>query len=415
MSIETVKTVPKVSWLFVLTILLIYPLPQLVIDIYLPSWSAMLPALHTTQASLQTTLTIYILFLGIAQLFYGPCSDKFGRKPTLMVGSFIFFVSSVVSTFTTSIEQLLAMRALQGIGMGCGFAVASAILADTFHNKTLARMTTYSGMVYSLSVILAPIIGSCLQNYIGWRANFFAMAFYGLILLLLLHFFVFETNQHLDKDALALKKLFKNYLFLLAKWDFIENIACLILVYGIMITFSVVSPFVLQIVLHVQVMTYGQLLLLVGLSYFIGTGCNAYLLKNLEMRTLIIIGFGIMLISSFGLLTASILNWFTPTSVIVFTSTSIFGIGLIFPNCFAKALEISPEKGIAGALIGSMVLIGTSIISAIVTQLHVHSQHNLSYIYLTLTTLSILIFFFSPIWLRITKIIKSKETLGDIL
>lgn len=408
--IETVKTTPKVSWLFALTVLLVYPLPQLAIDIYLPSWSAMLIALHTTQTSLQDTLTIYILFLGMAQLFYGPCSDKFGRKPTLIAGCFIFFVSSVLSMFTTSIDQLLIMRALQGIGMGCGFAVASAILADTFHGKSLARMTTYSGMIYSLSIILAPVIGSCLQNYIGWRANFFAMAVYGLILLILLRFFIYETNQHPDKEALAPKKLLRNYLFLLTKWDFIENIACLILVYGIMITFSIVSPFVLQTVLHVQVMTYGQLLLLVGLSYFMGTSCNAYLLKNLEMRTLIIAGFGIMLTSSFGLLIASMLNWFTPVSVIAFTSTSIFGIGFVFPNCFAKALEISPEKGISGALIGSLVLIGTSVISAIVTQLHVSNQYSLGYIYLTLTALNIFIFFFSPILLRAIKIIKFKKT-----
>lgn len=410
MSIEAIKTTTKISWLFILTVLLIYPLPQLVIDIYLPSLPAMLLDLHTTQVSLQATLTIYILFLGIAQLFYGPCSDKFGRKSTLLVGCSIFFVSSILSMFTKSIDQLLIMRALQGIGMGCGFAVASAILADVFRGKDLARMTTYSGMVYSLSIILAPVIGSCLQSHIGWRANFFAMAVYGLILIILLYFFVFETNQHLEKDALIPKKLLRNYLSLLTKWNFIENIICLILAYGIMVSFSVVSPFILQTILHVQVMMYGQLLLLVGFSYFIGTSCNAYLLKNLEMRTLIIMGFGIMLISSFGLLGASVLQWFTPASVITFTSISIFGIGFVFPNCFAKALEISPEKGISGALIGSMVLIGTSFISAIVALLHVRSQYSLGYIYFVLTTLSIFIFFFLPILSKTIKIITFKKT-----
>lgn len=382
----------KPSILFILIILFIYPLPQMAIDVYLPSWPSMVTAFHTTKPFLQSTLTIYILFLGIAQLIYGPCSDAFGRKPTLLLGLCIFFIASIASIFSTSIHELLIFRAIQGLGMGAGFSVASAILADVFTGKPLAQMTTYSAITYSLSSILAPVLGGYLERYIGWKANFAAMALYGLILIIGLILFVQETNHNLEKEAIYPSHFIKNYFSILSEPRFIGNVVCLILTYGIMVTFSVVSPFLLQVELHVTPVVYGQLLLIVGLSYFIATTCNGFLLKKFNTPVLIFAGLILTLIAGVALFISSYINWFSPPSVILFTSMAIFGIGLVFPNCFANALDIHIQKGVSGAFIGSMILIGTALISFIVTHLHVHNEAMLSYIYLTLTVLSILAF-----------------------
>ena len=400
-----IKNTAVIRWPFILAILLIYPLPQVAIDIYLPSWPAMVNALHTSVPLLQTSLTIYILFLGISQLFYGPCSDRFGRKPVLLIGCSIFLISSVAAIFITSINQLLLLRAVQGIGMGSGFSVASAVLADTFTGKRLAQMTAYSAMVYSLSGILAPLLGGYLQHYIGWQANFFAMAIYALTLIILLYLFVFETNQQPDKSAIQPKSIVKNYLVLLSDFRFTGNVICLMLLYGIMITFSVIGPFILQNVLHVNEINYGKLLLIVGLSYFVGATITSHLLKRFKVHAIIIAGFGIITISSLSLLIASTLHWFTPTSIILFTSLSIFGIGFVFPSCFANALEVFPTKGTSGAFIGSAILIGTSIISVFATYLHIKNEYSLAYIYLTLTIFSILAYL-------LTRMVSGKRTVS---
>ena len=214
------KSNKQVGWLFILTVLLIYPLPQVAIDIYLPSWPAMLYKLKGTEVLLQMSLTIYILFLGFAQLIYGPLSDRFGRKITLLIGCTIFLFASVACVFVTSIYQLLFLRALQGMGMGCGFAVASAILADIFDGKRLAQMTSYAAMVFSLSVILAPVMGGYLQHYMGWQANFFVMMIYAIFLLVMIYWFVFETNSN-TKQKLLPKKVIKNYFVLLCNFQLI--------------------------------------------------------------------------------------------------------------------------------------------------------------------------------------------------
>ena len=181
--------------LFLLSVLLIYPLPQIAIDIYLPSWPAMVSALHTSRELLQWSLTIYVLFLGMAQLIYGPLSDRFGRKPVLLFGIGVFFISSFMGMFVVSMGQLLVLRAIQGLSIGCGFTVASAILADVFQGNQLAKVTSYSAMIYSISLMFAPFIGGYLQHYIGWQANFGGMALYALILFLLIYLFVFETKD----------------------------------------------------------------------------------------------------------------------------------------------------------------------------------------------------------------------------
>jgi MFS transporter, DHA1 family, multidrug resistance protein len=388
-SEKAIKT--SMRWFFVVSVLLIYPLPQLAIDIYLPSLPVMVNALHTTKSLLQATLTIYILFLGIAQLVYGPCSDRFGRKPILLIGSFIFFISSIAAMFATTISQLLLFRAVQGIGMGCGFAVASAVLGDVYYGKRLAKMTTFSAMIYALSSIFAPLIGGYLQYYINWQANFFVMALYALILIFCLYFFVFETNQNLDNSENSIdfaKSSIKKYIDLMLNLKFLGNVICLTLVYGIMIVFNVLGPFILQKNLQVDVVLYGKLLVIVGLAYFFGAMVNEQLLKRFKISAIIIAGLIIIAISSFIFWVTSIFQFFQVSTVIFFTCLSMLGVGLVFPNCFANALDISAEKGIAGAFIGAAGLIGTSVISVIIIHLHIDYKYVLAYIYFALTILS---------------------------
>lgn len=378
---------------FIISTLAIFPLPQLAIDLYLPSLPAMAKYMDASNFFLQLTLTVYIFSLGITQLIYGPSSDRFGRKPILMIGTLIFLVGSVACAFAQSITQLLIFRIMQGIGMGCGFTVASAIIGESFEGKMLARMTTFSSMIYSLSPILAPVLGGYIQHYVGWQANFIFMAIFTLLLLLSVYFFIPETNKNLNPQALNLKKLLINYLYMFRSPKFLGYIGALTLAFGVMVTFNVVGPFLMQNVLRVPVITYGQLLLLVGASYFLGTVCNSQLLRFFNVSVLIAMGLLLMLFSSVGLIFSGWLDWFSVFSIMLFTCVTIFSAGFVFPNSFAKALEVFPESlGSASAIIGSSGLIGTSIISAIVAHIHSYQEQPLGYMFLVQTILAMFCF-----------------------
>lgn len=389
-------TLKKNNLFFILSTLVIFALPQLAIDLYLPSLPAMVNSLNSSNFYLQLTLTVYILSLGITQLIYGPCSDRFGRKPVLIIGVIIFFIGSIATTFATSIWSLLIFRILQGLGMGCGFTIASAIMGDRFKGPQLARMTTFSSMIYSLSPILAPVLGGYLQYYIGWQANFAFMAIFSLLIFFSTVFFIPETNENLDLGALKFKNLIFNYARMFKNSIFIGNIAALTLAFGIIVTFNIVGPFLLQEVLKVSAVTYGQLLLLVGGAYFIGTFMNSFLLKIFKINTVIFLGLILMLFFSIAIILSGWMNWFTVTSVILFTCLEMFSIGFVFPNCFAKALEVFPKNlGVASSLIGSSGLIGTSLISVIVAHIHSTQEQALGYMFLVQAILAMLFFFFS--------------------
>lgn len=379
----------QVGFLFILSVLLIYPLPQVAIDIYLPSWPAMVTQLHASQSALQLSLSLYLFFLGAAQLIYGPLSDRFGRKSILLIGVGLFFLSSIGCMFARDIHLLLVFRVFQGLGLGCGFTVASAILADTFHGKRLAKMTSYSAMVYSFSLMFAPLLGGLIQHYIGWHANFAVMAGYAIILVGLIYFFVHETKDEDTIVRLALSGIIRNYVVLFKSLRFIGFVLCLILAYGAMVAFNVLGPFLFQGDLHVSPVGYGELLLLSGIAYFLGATTNSRLIKYFDTHTLTLAALLLTVLSGLGLLLLGVAHMVSVFSVMIFVCITLFGLGFIYPNCFALALDVFVEKGYASAMIGSAILIGVSIISALLSHLNMVHESRLATAFLVLAVLSV--------------------------
>lgn len=385
---------PKNLHLFVITILLIYPLPQMAIDLYLPSWPAMISSLNSTQSILQLTLTSYILFLGIAQLIYGPLADRFGRRVFLLVGIFIFILSSLACAFTHSSKMLIFFRICQGLGIGCGFTIASAILADIFEGDQLARITSYSAMIYSLSLILAPVVGSYIQTFIGWQGNFLIMAIYGLLLLIMVYFLVWETCPPQQRsEKINLLKIFSYYKKLLTKASFVTAIITLITAYGLMITFNTLGPFLLQTQYGVSVIHYGHLVLLTGLAYFLGSTFNSQMVNKFGRKTLIKFGILLIMVSSTILLGLNIFALHNLIWTMLLIIVVILSAGFVFPNCYSLALDCSHEhKAYAGALVGSSILLGVSAISYIVSYFKTNYELYLALSFLVLGSLSWLSF-----------------------
>lgn len=381
-------TTTRITTLFIFVTLSIFMVPQVGIDLYLPALPDMQKALSASQSAIQLSLTFYILTMGFSQLIYGPLSDKYGRRPLILIGSAIFLIGSLIASLAPNVSLLLSGRIFQGVGMGAGFTIASAILGDAFEGAKLARMTTLSSMVYSMSPLLAPVLGGFFTQLMGWRANFYFMVVLAALLLFSLAAYVPETNQHKSQEPLHLGHLILNYLRMLKNISFISYSLCLTMAFGVTITFNVIGPFLLQNVLHVTPVHYGLLLLVLGAAYLIGTSLNSQLLKKCSISSLIWTGLGIMLLSCFGLLFSSFLGWFTPFEITLWTSLLIFGTGFIFPNCFAKALEIFPKNlGSASALIGAFGLVGTSAISAIIAHLHVNTGTFLAFIFIIITAI----------------------------
>lgn len=146
------------------------------IDSYLPALPTLGASLHASPAAVQMSLTVFFMIIGVCQLFYGPISDVFGRKPPIYAGLAIFAVASVGCALAPTIEVLIGFRALQAFGACAGMVIPRAIVRDLYTGHEAAKLMALLMLVMSVSPILAPLAGSLVISLWSWREVFAALA-----------------------------------------------------------------------------------------------------------------------------------------------------------------------------------------------------------------------------------------------
>ncbi len=163
------------------------------IDMYLPVLPQIGTDLDASVSQVQTTLTLYFIAFGVAQLVYGPMADQFGRKRPLYVGLAVFVAGTLGCAFAPDIGWLSAARFLQGLGGAAVMVIPRAIVRDNFTGTQATRLMAMIMLVISVSPMLAPLVGSGIAAVSGWRAIFAALAVIGVLSLVLTAFAQPET------------------------------------------------------------------------------------------------------------------------------------------------------------------------------------------------------------------------------
>lgn len=174
------------------------------IDMYLPALPEVAADLNTTEAGAALTLTAYFMVFGLAQMIYGPLADAIGRKAPLLIGVGIFAAATVLAAFAPSIDWLIAARALQALGAATLMAVPRAVIRDLASGPDAARMMAAIMIVISVSPMLAPLTGSLVLLWGGWREIFAALALASIASLLLIVFALPETLDPRDRRPIRL-------------------------------------------------------------------------------------------------------------------------------------------------------------------------------------------------------------------
>src|SRR5262245_41499343 len=154
---------------FALTALLaaLSAIGPLTTDMYLPSLPDIARQLNATTAQAQFTISAYLIGFAIGQIFYGPVSDRHGRKPILIAAIALYCIASLACSLSTSIETLIVARAFQAFG-GCGgIVLARAVVRDIYSGARAGRELSLIASVMALAPVLAPIAGGFLQTYFG--------------------------------------------------------------------------------------------------------------------------------------------------------------------------------------------------------------------------------------------------------
>ncbi len=184
---------PRQRLVYIVVLGALTALGPFTIDLYLPAFPVVEHDLAVTPALIQLTLTATTIGFALGQLIVGPWSDKVGRRLPLIIATSVHVFASIGVAVAPDITVLMIFRVLQGVGAAAGGVVAVATVRDLFGGLPLVRMMSRLSLVNGLAPILAPVIGSQLLRIVEWRGIFWALAAYGLVILMCAYFFIVET------------------------------------------------------------------------------------------------------------------------------------------------------------------------------------------------------------------------------
>lgn len=172
------------STLFLLILLgMLTAFGPFVTDMYLPTFPSMAAYFHTNSSMIQLGLTSSMIGLAIGQLFFGPLSDRYGRRPPLLIAMILFIVSTVFCIFSRSIHEFVILRFVQGVAGSGGIVIARSIATDLYSDRELARMMALIGAINGVAPVVAPVVGGMLTDSVGWQGIFVVLLLIGLVLL----------------------------------------------------------------------------------------------------------------------------------------------------------------------------------------------------------------------------------------
>ncbi len=180
-----------------------------VTDMYLPTLPSMAEIFHTTPSLVQMGLSMSMLGLAVGQVFFGPISDKYGRKPVLVSAMLLFSVSTIVSIYSPTIEFFNICRFLQGLGGSGGIVLSRSVATDCYSGRELAKMLAVIGAVNGIAPVTAPVVGGIVSESVGWKGIFWILFGIGIVILGLCIIFR-ESHTEERRYTGSIGSLFKN-------------------------------------------------------------------------------------------------------------------------------------------------------------------------------------------------------------
>ncbi|MEQ9527164.1 MAG: multidrug effflux MFS transporter [Parvibaculaceae bacterium] len=321
-------------------------------DMYLPSLPAIAAEFGADTGATQLTLSTHLIGFAGSQLFYGPLSDRFGRRPVLIGGFLLYIAGSVVSLFVMSIEQLILARLLQAVGGGASVVLARAIVRDLFEGAEAGQMLAKMAAIMGLVPALAPMLGGVVQDLYGWKANFIAMALFGVVLLGIVATSLGETLPPARRQSAAPIAILRNYRRLLADMRFLKYLAVACVCFSGLFAFISGSSFVLQGRYGLSPVVYGLCFGAMAGGYVAGSLSGSRLVRRFGIDgTLRAGGFAAALggLLMLGGLMSSVSALAIVMPIVIYG----FAVGLTMPQAMAGALTPFPEMaGTASSLLG---------------------------------------------------------------
>jgi DHA1 family bicyclomycin/chloramphenicol resistance-like MFS transporter len=322
------------------------------IDAFFPAYQAVAQELRASPWAMQQTISVYLLAYAVMALFHGPLSDAYGRRRVVLCGVVLYLVASVACALVTSIEQLLAMRALQGVATGAGMIVGRAIVRDIYDGPQAQRVMSLITLFFGIAPAVAPVVGGVVYALADWRAVFWFLALYGAGLWWLCLRVLPETHPVERRIRFAPAPLFAVYRTIVLDGRFVLLVLATGFNFGASFLYIASAPAFIERILGLGTLGYPWFFVPMIAGMMGGAALSSRLAGVMLPRRQVAIGYAVMA-AGCALSLAYNLSVDRPAVpwAVLPVLVCAFGIAMVFPVLTLKMLDRHPRhRGSASSM-----------------------------------------------------------------
>lgn len=346
---------PRLTTLILLSALCILP-----INIFLPSLTNMAAEFEVDYAIVGLSLAAYAAVSAVLQLVLGPLSDRFGRRPIILLGLTVFLAATLGCIFAPDIWSFLAFRLIQAV-IAPTYSVALAVVRDTTSKEQAASRIGYIAMAWAVAPMLGPGFGGLLDETFGWRASFWFLAAFGVLVFILCWIDLKETNRNPSDTILG---QFRTYPELVTSKRFWAFTLCMGFSIGTFFAFLAGAPLAANAAFEMSPGTLGLFMGSITGGFMVGSFLSGRLSPRFKLTTMMIAGRVIActaLVLGLCLYAAGFLHVLALFGPCVFVGLSN---GLTLPSANAGVLSVRPQlAGSAAGLAGAFTIMCGAVMS----------------------------------------------------
>ena len=330
-------------------------------DLYLPALPIMQHALHSNSGAIEWTISGFLIGFSISQLFWGPISDRYGRKRPIAMGLLFFIIGSTGCALSTDISAMIFWRAVQAIGACASVVLARAIVRDLYEGPRAAKMLSTLITVMAIAPLVGPSVGGMILHVSSWRTIFWTLVGVGVLTLMALGFLP-ESLPESERKTDSLGRLFSHYGELLRHRHLMAYIGVGAFFYGGVYAYIAGTPFAYITYYHISPQIYGLLFALGIIGIMVTNQINIHLI-GINKERLLHVGVYLVATASIFLIVDAWTGWGGLAGLVIPLFLFVSANGFIVANSISGALSFFPQSaGSASALLGSLQY-GAGIIS----------------------------------------------------
>ena len=349
---------PQATWLLVL----ITSTSALALTIITPSLPGIAESFLVTPESAQRVLTVYLLMVGLGQLIFGPVSDRFGRRLTLLAGLGLYLLGSVLASFAPNLELLVLARFIQGLGASAAMVLPRVIINDTHQPRAAAASLAAVTAAMAITPMISFPLGGILFEFFGWRGSMVVAAFFSAVTIVSALFLLQETNNA-RQTSLRLASVAVDYLSLTKNKQFLLFAMNMGFHTSIFYAFLNFLPFVFKH-LGYSASEFGYFIMLLPASFIVGSLISKKLTPILGITTMVRMG-SLIIVAGIGVMAGLVFLGFESAWGLVLPGMVYsLAVGFSLPNATMGAINAVGRsvRGLGSGLAGSLqMLLGSGI------------------------------------------------------